>query len=39
VRTGEGVEVVDTTLVGPLRAGDLVLVHAGSAITVVGEEA
>jgi len=38
VRTGEGVEVVDTTLVGPLRAGDLVLVHAGSAITVVGDE-
>jgi len=38
VRTGEGVETVDTTLVGPLRAGDLVLVHAGSAITVVGDE-
>jgi len=38
VRTGEGVETVDTTLVGPLRTGDLVLIHAGSAITVVGEE-
>ena len=38
VRTGEGVEVVDTTLVGPLQAGDLVLVHAGSVITVVGDE-
>ena len=37
VRTGEGVEVVDTTLVGPLPAGALVLVHAGSAITVVDE--
>jgi len=38
VRTAEGVEKVDTALVGPLRAGDLVLVHAGSAITVVGDE-
>lgn len=37
VRTAEGTEVVDTTLVGPLRAGDLILVHAGSAITVVGD--
>ena len=38
VRTGEGIEEVDTTLVGPLHAGDLVLVHAGSAITVVADE-
>jgi hypothetical protein len=38
VRTAEGLEVVDTTLVGPLRAGDLILVHAGSAITIVGDE-
>jgi hydrogenase maturation factor len=38
VRTAEGIEQVDTTLVGPLQAGDLVLVHAGSAITVVEPE-
>jgi len=38
VRTGDGVEVVDTTLVGPLQAGDLVLIHAGTAITLVGGE-
>ena len=38
VRTGDGIEVVDTSLVGPLRAGDLILVHAGSAITVVGDQ-
>ena len=38
VRTAEGTEVVDTTLVGPLEAGALVLVHAGSAITVVGDD-
>ncbi|MEO5678847.1 MAG: hydrogenase assembly protein HupF [Acidimicrobiales bacterium] len=37
VRTGEGLEVVDTTLVGPLAAGALVLVHAGSAITVLDD--
>ncbi len=35
VRTSVGVETVDTTLVGPVQPGDLVLVHAGSAITVV----
>ena len=35
VRTSAGVETVDTTLVGPVQPGDLVLVHAGSAITVV----
>ncbi len=37
VRTSTGLERVDTTLVGPLEAGALILVHAGSAITVVGE--
>ena len=37
VRTADGLEVVDTTLVGPLDAGALILVHAGSAITVVGD--
>jgi hypothetical protein len=35
VRTAAGLEDVDTTLVGPVAAGDLLLVHAGSAITVV----
>jgi len=35
VRTAEGREEIDTTLVGTLRAGDLVLVHAGTAIDVV----
>jgi hypothetical protein len=35
VRTARGIESVDTTLIGDARAGDLVLVHAGSAITVV----
>ncbi|RPI12204.1 MAG: hydrogenase assembly protein HupF [Actinobacteria bacterium] len=35
VRTAFGVETVDTTLVGPVQPGDLVLVHAGSAITLV----
>jgi len=38
VRTSTGTEVVDTTLVGPLRAGALVIVHAGSAITVLDEQ-
>ena len=32
VRTARGVEDVVTTLVGPVVAGDLVLVHAGAAI-------
>jgi hypothetical protein len=35
VRTAAGLEDVDTTLVGPVAAGDLLLVHAGSAITIV----
>lgn len=35
VRTGSGRQVVDTTVVGPLNPGDLVLVHAGAAITVL----
>ncbi|MDP8970216.1 MAG: HypC/HybG/HupF family hydrogenase formation chaperone, partial [Actinomycetota bacterium] len=37
VRTPTGAETVDTALVGPLHEGDLVLVHAGSAITCLGE--
>lgn len=35
VRTPSGIETVSTMLVGPVRPGDLVLVHAGTAITVV----
>ena len=37
VRTADGVEEVDTSLVAPVVAGDLVLVHAGTAIAVVAE--
>lgn len=33
VRTADGEEEVDVTLVGPVTAGDLVLVHAGAALT------
>lgn len=33
VRTARGVEDVVTTLIGPVAAGDLVLVHAGTAIS------
>jgi hypothetical protein len=33
VRTARGVEKVLTTLIGPVAAGDLVLVHAGTAIS------
>lgn len=36
VRTAAGTETVSTVLVGPVDVGDLVLVHAGTAITVVG---
>jgi len=39
VRTARGVEDVATTLVEPIAAGDLVLVHAGTAISKVEEEA
>lgn len=38
VRTARGVETVATMLVDPVVAGDLVLVHAGTAIRRVGEE-
>jgi len=37
VRSATGHEEVDTTLVGPVRAGDLVLIHAGTAIELVSE--
>ena len=35
VRTAVGVEQIDVNLVAPVGPGDLVLVHAGAAITVV----
>jgi hypothetical protein len=38
VRSAAGTETVDTTLVAPVAIGDLVLVHAGTAITVIAEE-
>jgi hypothetical protein len=34
VRTPDGLEVVDATLVGELRRHDLVLVHAGTVIAI-----
>ena len=39
VRTAVGVEQIDVNLVGPVGPGDLVLVHAGAAIAVVGADA
>jgi hypothetical protein len=39
VRTACGTETVDTTLVDPVAAGDLVLVHAGTAIALLFAEA
>lgn len=35
VRMATGIETVNTLMVGPLHPGDLVLVHAGTAITTV----
>jgi hydrogenase maturation factor/phosphoheptose isomerase len=35
VRTAQGIETVNTALVGSVRSGDLVLVHAGVAIDLV----
>jgi len=37
VRTADGEAVVDTTIVGPVHPGDLLLVHAGSAIALLEE--
>lgn len=37
VRTAQGMTSVDTSMVGPLRGHDLVLVHAGVALDVVPE--
>ena len=39
VRTAHGFEAVDTTLVGAIHAGDLVLVHAGTALTLLEDGA
>lgn len=39
VRTADGAETVSTVLVDPVAAGDLVLVHAGMAISKVDTEA
>ena len=36
VRTPTGFETIDTTVVAPVAPGDLVVVHAGAAITVAG---
>lgn len=36
VRTADGIEDVDLSLVGPVAPNDLLLVHAGMAITVLG---
>lgn len=38
VRTASGVEEIDTTLVDPVASGDLVVIHAGIAISQFGGE-
>ncbi|MFE7201935.1 HypC/HybG/HupF family hydrogenase formation chaperone [Pseudonocardia alni] len=38
VRTAEGIEAVATTLVEPVTAGELLVVHAGMAISRIDEE-
>jgi hypothetical protein len=38
VRTAKGAESVETVLIGPVSTGDLLLVHAGMAISRVGQE-
>lgn len=35
IRTAAGIETVNTMLVGPVHPGDLVLVHAGTALSLV----
>jgi len=37
VRTRAGIEAVDTTLIDEAHPGDLVLIHAGAAVSLVGE--
>ena len=39
VRTARGVESVATALIDPVAAGELVLVHAGTAISRIEEDA
>jgi len=39
VRTARGVEKVVTALIDPVAAGELVLVHAGTAISRIEEQA
>jgi hypothetical protein len=39
VRTATGEESIDTTLVGDVAVGDLLLIHAGAALTTVGGSA
>jgi hydrogenase maturation factor len=39
VRTATGEEEIDTTLVGAVVPGDLLLVHAGAALTLLTAEA
>jgi hydrogenase maturation factor len=39
VRTARGVENVATALIDPVAAGELVLVHAGTAISRIEEDA
>ncbi|MEO6886933.1 MAG: hydrogenase assembly protein HupF [Jatrophihabitantaceae bacterium] len=38
VRTATGQEYIDVTLVAPVQANDLVLVHAGAALTKLGDQ-
>ena len=35
VRTADGIEGIDTALIATPRPGDLVLVHAGAAVTLI----
>ena len=36
MRTTRGNELVDVSLVGPVEHGDVVLIHVGTAIVLVG---
>jgi hypothetical protein len=38
VRTAGGEEYIDVTLVAPVERDDLVLIHAGTALTRVGDQ-
>ncbi len=39
VRTADGLEDVDVTIVGQVLPGDLLVIHAGTAIALVAEPA